>query len=78
MTSDRLRGCFNCERCATEADHAPFALVSESRYGRLTVANLKEHYGVCDVVRMLVPVDSVDIDTPCCLDDWERRGGGAE
>ena len=46
MTSDRLRGCFNCERCATEADHAPFALVSESRYGRLTVANLKEHYGV--------------------------------
>ena len=29
--------------------------------------------------RVVLPANgSVDIDTPCCLDDWERRGGGAE
>jgi hypothetical protein len=69
------RVCTNCARCSIRTRSSdPFALVSEYRYGRLAVRDMRDHYGVCAAAGMLVPLDAKDEDeTPCMGADWEAR-----
>lgn len=73
MTSDSLRGCFNCAHCAAKPDHAPFALVSKYRFGSLAVDELNGRYGICCVHHFVVELDAMGTDTPCALMNYERR-----
>lgn len=69
----RPRGCWNCARCFSHDGSAPFALISEFRFGRMTISELKEHYGICGACCMVVKLGSTGDETPCALEDYERR-----
>jgi hypothetical protein len=67
------RGCWNCARCFSHDGSAPFALISEFRFGRMTISELKEHYGICGANHMVVKLGCTGMMTPCALIDYERR-----
>lgn len=73
MTSDSLRGCYNCAHCAAEPEHAPFAAVNKYDFGCIVVNELNERYGICGANSMMVKLGCTGMMTPCALIDYERR-----
>lgn len=71
------RDCVSCANCGIRTDsYDPFALVSEYRYGRMPLRDMRDHYGVCVEMSMLVPLDAGGEDAPCGGTGWEERCRG--